>query len=131
VQACATIVLSLAAARYGLAWIAAAYVFRAYLTMPYQMHLFRRETGIDGVAMLRTVMPPLVGSLVMVGVLLLAAPALHRALGGGVAYLAAAVPVGAAVFAAALLLFGRAYIRSNLAALRPLRAGGVAERVLT
>src|ERR1700733_5284380 len=44
VQAALTLVFSLIAAPYGLRWIAAAYVLRAYLTLPYFLTQFQRET---------------------------------------------------------------------------------------
>jgi hypothetical protein len=56
----------------------------------------------------------------MVGVLLLAVPPLHEALGHGVAFVAVAVLLGGAVFVGALLLFAGHYVRSNLAVLMPL-----------
>ena len=70
--------------------------------------------------MMRTVMPPFLASQAMVGILLLAVPKLHDALGHGVAFLAVAVLLGGTVFVGALLLFAGHYVRSNLAVLVPL-----------
>lgn len=120
VQTAATLALSLLAAPYGLQWVAAAYVFRAYLTMPYHLSLFKRDTGIGIVAMLRAIMPPFLAALGMAATLLLVTPYLRSVLGHGVAYLAAAVLAGCVVFAAGLLAFAANYVRSNLGALMPL-----------
>jgi O-antigen/teichoic acid export membrane protein len=119
VQTAATLALSMLAAPFGLQWVAAAYVFRAYLTMPYHLALFRRDTGIGLVAMMRAIMPPFLASLGMAAALLLVAPYLENILGHGVAYLAVMVPLGCTVFIIGLLLFAADYIRSNLAALLP------------
>jgi O-antigen/teichoic acid export membrane protein len=119
VQTAATLALSMLAAPFGLQWVAAAYVFRAYLTMPYHLALFRRDTGIGLVAMMRAIMPPFLASLGMAAALLLVAPYLENILGHGVAYLAVMVPLGCTVFMIGLLLFAADYIRSNLAALLP------------
>jgi hypothetical protein len=123
VQTAATLALSLIAAPFGLPWVAAAYVSRAYLTMPYHLFLFRRDTGIGFVAMLRAIMPPFLAALAMASVLLLVAPLSRGILGDGIAYLAVSVLVGCIVFASCLLLFAANYVRSNLSALSPLRQG--------
>ncbi len=123
VQTAATLGFTMAAAPFGLPWVAAAYVLRAYLTMPYHLVLFRRDTGIGFVSMLRAILPPLLGSLAMVISLSLLAPHVRAVLGHGFTFLAAAVLLGALLYCGALLVFGANYIRSNLEALRPLRRG--------
>jgi O-antigen/teichoic acid export membrane protein len=123
VQTAATLALSLLAAPFGLQWVAAAYVLRAYLTMPYHLALFKRDTGIGLAAMLRAIMPPFLAALAMAAALLMVGPFLRGILGQGVAYLAVAVPLGCIVFAAGLLLFAANYLRSNLMALSPLWRG--------
>jgi O-antigen/teichoic acid export membrane protein len=123
VQTAATLALSLLAAPFGLRWVAAAYVLRAYLTMPYHLALFKHDTGIGLVAMMRAIMPPFLASLAMAATLLLAAPYLRSAMGHGIAYLATAVTLGCAVFVVGLLRFATDYVRSNLAALAPLWRG--------
>ncbi len=123
VQTAATLGLSLLAAPFGLQWVAAAYVLRAYLTMPYHLALFKHDTGIGAGAMFGAIMPPFLGTLAMTAVLWLAAPLLHSALGHGAAYLAAAVSLGCVVFVAGLLLFAANYVRSNLGVLLPLWQG--------
>jgi O-antigen/teichoic acid export membrane protein len=120
VQAALTLMLSLLAAPYGLRWIAAAYVFRAYLTMPYYLMQLRRETGIAGLAMLRAVGAPLIASAVMAGFLLVMGPLLRTELGQGFVYIGTCTLFGGAVFTATLWLIGRDYIRANMDALQPL-----------
>ena len=123
VQTVATLGFTMAAAPFGLSWVAAAYVLRAYLTMPYHLALLRHDTGIDCVSMMRAIFPPFLGSLAMVICLSVSAPYLRALLGHGVAYLAGAVLFGSLLYSAALLVFGTSYIRSNLGALRPLWQG--------
>ncbi len=120
-QTAATLALSLLAAPYGVQWVAAAYVLRAYLTMPYHLMLFKRDTGIGPVAMMRAIMPPFLAAQAMVVALLLAIPYLRDVLGRGITFTAAAVLFGATVFTAALMLFASRYVRSHFGALRPLR----------
>jgi len=120
VQTVAALGLSLLAAPFGVQWVAAAYVLRAYLMLPYHLHLFRRDTGVGLMPLMRAVMPPFLASQAMVGVLLLAVPRLHETLGHGIAFLAVAVLLGGTVFVGALLLFAGHYVRSNLAVLVPL-----------
>jgi hypothetical protein len=123
VQTVATLGLSMLAAPYGPQWVAAAYVLRAYLTMPYHLTLFKRDTGIGMIEMMRSIMPPFLAAQAMVGSLLIISPFLRSALGSGAIYLAVAVLFGATVFAAALLLFAASYVRSNFQALQPLWKG--------
>jgi hypothetical protein len=55
VQTVAALGLSLLAAPFGVQWVAAAYVLRAYLMLPYHLHLFRRDTGVGLLPMMRAV----------------------------------------------------------------------------
>jgi O-antigen/teichoic acid export membrane protein len=123
VQTAATLGFTMAAVPFGLSWVAAAYVLRAYLTMPYHLTLFRRDTGIGFISMARTILPPLLSSLAMVVLLSLLAPYLRAFLGRGVAYLAAAFLLGSMLYGGTLLAFGMNYIRSNLEAFQPLWKG--------
>ena len=123
VQTLATLGLSLLAAPFGVYWVAAAYVLRTYLTMPYHLALFKRDTEIGILQMLRAIMPPFIASQVMVAVLWLAAPFLRHLLGYGIVYLLSAILLGCAVFVAGLLIFSAAYVRSNVRALRSLWKG--------
>ncbi len=117
VQTAAALGFALVAAPFGLQWVAAAYVLRAYLTMPYHLFLFRRDTGISIAMMLGTITPPFLATILMAASLLLVAPPLRAALGHGMAYLAAAVLIGCTVFVLGLLLVAANYVRSNLSAL--------------
>ena len=119
VQTAATIALSLLAAPCGLPWVAAAYVLRSYLTMPYHLVLFARDTGIGPFEMMRAIMPPFLATMGMAITLLLVAPLLRQGIGHNAAYLAVMVSLGCSVFAIGLLLFAGDYVRSNLGVLRP------------
>jgi hypothetical protein len=112
--------LSLLAAPFGVQWVAAAFVLRAFLTLPYHLVLFRRETGIGMVAVMRAVMPPFLASVAMAGSLLVAAPFIRNVLGDGVVFLAAAVVLGSAVYVSSLLLCAGDYVRSHAGVLLPL-----------
>jgi O-antigen/teichoic acid export membrane protein len=95
-----TVVLTLAAAPYGLLAIAAAYVLRAHLVLPVQMWAFRKYSGLGYGELLRSIAPPLVTSLVMAGALL----ALDRLIGPRLqnrgVHLGLMVSAGLAVYAA-------------------------------
>jgi O-antigen/teichoic acid export membrane protein len=120
VQAALTLVFSLVAAPYGLRWIAAAYVLRGYLTLPYFLVQLQRETGIAGLSMLRAIMAPFVASLLMVGILAVLGSPLRTELGSGLAYVGTSMVVGCDCFMGALWSIGGNYIRANIIALRPL-----------
>ncbi|HKX89738.1 MAG TPA: polysaccharide biosynthesis C-terminal domain-containing protein, partial [Sphingopyxis sp.] len=59
------VILTLAALPYGLFAVAISYVGRAYLTLPMQIWLLRRASGIRPIDSLRAVGPPLVASSLM------------------------------------------------------------------
>lgn len=119
-QTVAALVLSLLAAPFGVLWMAAAYVLRSYLTMPYHLALFKRETGIGVVAMTRAIMPPFLASLAMALLLTAVAPLLRNVLGQGLVFLIVAVSLGGIMFLASLQLFAAEYLRSNIRFLLPL-----------
>ncbi|MEI9983380.1 MAG: hypothetical protein WDN69_09370 [Aliidongia sp.] len=98
----------------------AAYVVRAYLTLPFHLALLKRETGTGVMVMLRAVVPPFLAALAMTVALLAAMPFLHDGLGHGIAFLAIAVPFGGAVYLAALMVSAPHYVRSNVNVLLPL-----------
>jgi O-antigen/teichoic acid export membrane protein len=112
-QTVAALALALLAAPFGIEWIAGAYVLRAYLTLPYHLVLFNRDTGADARSMLRSIAPPFVAAELMAVALWLVTPALHSVLGHGIAFVAVAVLLGGVVFAGALLLGAQAYVRAN------------------
>lgn len=119
-QVALTLALSLAAAPFGLTAIAAAYVLRAYLTLPVQMRAFKRYSGLGYGAVLGAIAPALSIALVMGGVLL----ALDYLIGGRFhsrgLYLAFMTCTGAAVYAASLLLFARKFVLQQITDLKRL-----------
>src|SRR3546814_19493896 len=66
------VALTLAALPFGLFAVAVSYVGRAYLTLPMQIWLLRRASGIRPIDRLRAVGPPLVASSLMGGALAIA-----------------------------------------------------------
>ena len=119
VQTAAALGFALLAAPFGLPWVAAAYVLRAFLTMPYQLVLFRRETGIGPRAMLQAVLPPLLAALAMTVCLMLLHPSLSRMPVHRVTYVLVTALLGCCIFAVSLLLFAGSYVTSNLRVLLP------------
>ena len=124
VQLLLTAVLSYLAAPYGVVAVAGAYVFRAYLTMPYQQYLVYKYAGIHPLESLKDVWPPLLASLCMVGALILAAPLLHLWFGRNALILTASICFGALVYGAGLFVFGRSLVVSQVSEIRSLFGGG-------
>lgn len=122
-QAVAALVLSLLAAPFGVIVVAAAYVLRAYLTLPYHLALFKRDTGVSADAVVRVIVPPLLGTLMMIACLIVALPFLREALGQSLAFLAVAVLSGGAVYFTTLLVFATGHMRANVGVLMPLWKG--------
>jgi hypothetical protein len=126
-QLALTIGMSLAAAPYGLTAIAAAYVIRAYLTLPVQMWAFKRYSGIGYRSMLLSIAPTLAAALLMAAVLI----GLDRAVGDqfrnrGV-FLLFMLSAGAVVYAVSLLVFARRFVAQQLNDLKRLLPGGSAK----
>ncbi len=105
-----TVVLTLAAAPYGLLAIAGAYVLRAYLILPVQLWAFRKHSGLGYGEMLGAIAPAFGTSLLMAVVLL----GLDRFIGGLIPdrmlYLLVMVLVGATVYCVSLFLFARRFV---------------------
>ena len=119
-QVALTILLTLAAAPFGLTAIAAAYVLRAYLTLPVQMWAFNRYSGLRYRAVLDAIAPALSMALIMAGALL----ALDQIAGArfpnrGV-YLLVKIATGAGVYAASMLLFARRFVFEQIRDLKEL-----------
>ena len=131
-QATMTLIFSLLAAPYGLRCIAAAYVLRAYLTMPYQLVQLRRATGISCTAMLFTVGPPFVASLVMVGLLTALRPMLADLINQPMRYISIMTLLGCVSFLITLRIVGYDYLQTNLQSLlslwRASTPGGISPR---
>ena len=119
-QATLTILLTLAAAPFGLTAIAAAYVLRAYLTLPVQMWALQRYSGLAYRAQLGAIAPSLSTALVMAGALL----ALDHIAGDQFQnrglYLLVMVLVGAGVYCGSMLLFARRFVLEQIRDLRGL-----------
>ncbi len=122
-QLALTIGLSLAAAPFGLMAVAGAYVLRAYLTLPVQIWLFRRHSGIGFRALASAVLPAFWMALVMAGALLLLEHFAGSRFEHRVAYLACMLVTGAAVYGLSLLLFARRFVVEQLRDLRSLLPG--------
>ncbi len=119
-QVTLTVALTLAAAPFGLTAIAAAYVLRAYLTLPVQMRAFKRHSGLGYGAVLGAIAPALSMALVMAGALLgldyLVGSRFHNR---GV-YLLFMTCSGATVYATSLLLFARPFVVQQITDLKRL-----------
>jgi hypothetical protein len=122
-----TVLLTLAAAPYGLTAVAWAYVIRSYLTLPVQMWLLRHHSGVGYRAMLSAIAPPLSMALVMAGVLL----ALHDVVGAWLhhrgAFVLTMVLIGGTVYAVLISLFARRFVGEQVRDLKRLIPGASAE----
>ncbi|UVO49037.1 oligosaccharide flippase family protein [Sphingomonas sp. SUN019] len=97
-------ILTLLALPYGLFAIAVSYVVRAYSTVPMQIWLLRRASGIGPRTTFAAVGAPLAASTVMGVALVFGLRALQSAGVGAPMILLALVPFGAALYAAILLI---------------------------
>lgn len=102
-----TVGLSLLAAPYGLAAIAFAYVFRAYLTMFFQMGMLQKRAGIDALQTFRTVAPTLFCAAAMAALVFLAGREFDSPFSQGWVSVAALSLMGAALYALFVLAFAR------------------------
>jgi PST family polysaccharide transporter len=110
---------------YGISWVAASYVIRAYLTVWPGLIVAARAVDATVREQMAGVVAPLVSSLVMVGAVLAAHTALH-ALSAGPRLLVLLV-VGAATYLAALAITGRGTLKEAIALARvALKRGGAA-----
>lgn len=103
VQLAASGLLTLAALPFGLFAVAWSYVARAYLTVPLQMLLLRRASGIGPATTMEAIWAPLAASTVM-GMLLFAGRAALAGRVTDIALLAFLIPAGGAVYAVTLFL---------------------------
>lgn len=115
-----TVVLSLAAAPYGLVAIAGAYVARAYLVLPLQLWVFKRYSGLGYGEVLRSIAPAFGTTALMAAVLVLMEAAVGDALRGRDLYLVTAVALGALVYVAGLWLLARRFVLEQARDLRGL-----------
>ena len=122
VQLLLTIAMCMAAAPYGLVAFTIAYVARAYITMALQLFLFQREAKVSAFEILGAVMPPLLASIAMAGVLYAVRWLLPMEFGLGIAErlarAAAFMGLGAVVYSGSIsLLIGRERRREIIAQL--------------
>jgi O-antigen/teichoic acid export membrane protein len=122
VEVMVTVVMSVIAAPFGLAAVTIAYVVRAYATMPYLMHVLKRETGINCGVIARNILPPLWASLFMVGILLVLETPMSQHGHSHIAKAVISIVAGVLAYAVGLLLFARRFLASHYQAIRPLLA---------
>ena len=120
-QVALTVLFSLLAAPFGLTAMAAAYVVRAYVTLPVQMRAFKRFSGLGYRQLWEAIAPALLMALIMAGGLL----ALTHLIGDrfhhrGVLLLIM-VLAGSALYAASFLLFARKFVLEQIRDLAGLR----------
>ena len=118
-----TIALSVSAAPFGLTAIAAAYVLRAYLTLPVQMAAFKRYSGVGYLALLRAIAPPLAMALVMAGCLLVLQHMVGSRFQNRGVFLLLMMCTGAAVYVGSMLLFARSFVFQQIRDIRRLIPG--------
>jgi O-antigen/teichoic acid export membrane protein len=119
-----TVVMTLAAAPYGLLAIAAAYVARAYLVLPLQMWAFRKYSGLGYVELLASIAPALGMSLIMAAALVGLERLIGARLDNRALHLLVMMLAGALVYTASLLLFARRFVTRQIEDLKRLLPGG-------
>lgn len=124
VQLVLTVALSLAAAPYGLTAMAAAYVLRTYLVLPFQMRAFKRYSGLAYDRLLGSIAPPLITAALMAAALTGLDAAVGDRLRERGVFLLVMVPTGAAVYAATLLLLARGFVLEQVRDFRQLLPRG-------
>jgi hypothetical protein len=123
-----TVVMSTAAAPYGLVAVAGAYVARAYLMLPLQFWVFKRYSGLGYGEVLRSVAPAFATSTLMAVVIAGLDAAAGDVLRERNLYLITAIPVGALVYLCGLWLLARRFVVEQLRDLRGLVAARKAAR---
>jgi O-antigen/teichoic acid export membrane protein len=123
-----TVVMSIAAAPYGLVAIAGAYVARAYLMLPLQLRVFRRYSGLGYGEVLRSVGPAFGASALMAVAVAGLDAAVGNALRARHLFLVTAIPAGALVYLGGLWLLARRFVTEQLRDLRGLMAANKAAR---
>ena len=114
------VALTLAALPFGLFAVAVSYVGRAYLTLPMQIWLLRRASGIRPIDSLRAVGPPLIASSLM-GIALAVAMRLLGDHFAGWQALLLLIAIGALFYGAALLAISGTWRNRLLSLSRQLR----------
>jgi hypothetical protein len=101
------------AAPYGIEAIAAAYVLRAYLTMPVQLWFLHRHTGITPLPIARAISPSLVAAVLMASAMLAVHGFTARLIVSPIPSVAAMTVFGALVYAGLLLVLGGKSVRAD------------------
>jgi hypothetical protein len=107
VQFLLTVALSLLAAPYGLIAVAVAYVFRAYVTMIYQIDMLRKRADIDPFDTFRSVAPTFLCAVAMAILVFLASRQIGPILGDGWLSVLALSALGTGLYALFVVLFAR------------------------
>jgi len=112
-----TVLLTWLLIPYGILAVAAGYAARAWVTMPYQQYVLKRYAGIDSLGTLKAISMPFLGSLLMAVCVWSVKPILTASVQPAWLATAICVGLGAAVYAAFILVFARSMIRPYLAIL--------------
>lgn len=110
-QALLTGLLTWLALPYGLLAVAAAYVMRSYLTMPYPQFLLARNVGVKPIRTLKALAPSLFSAVAMAGVVWVVRPYVVGAVDSPLLTVAVCGLLGGVLYAALILLVGRHQIR--------------------
>jgi len=108
------VLLSPIAAQFGVLWVAAVFVARGFVTLPYNLIKFQHETGTKALSILAAVAPPAGSALVMSFALLAASPILKAFFGPGFTHLATVILLGIAVYGVVLMMMAGRIVRANL-----------------
>lgn len=114
-QFAATLVLTWLLVPYGILAVAAGYVLRAWLTMPYQQYVLSKYAGIDAVGTFKAVALPFCGGALMAVCVWFAHPFIAAHLQSRWVSLGASIGVGAVIYLAFLPVFGWSAIRPYIA----------------
>jgi O-antigen/teichoic acid export membrane protein len=125
-QLALSVVMTLAAAPYGLLAIAAAYVARAYLVLPMQMWAFKKHSGLGYGELLRSLAPPLLTSIAMAAALLVLDRFVGARFDSRAVYLLAMISAGCAIYTGGMLLFARPFVAQQVRDFRRLLPGASA-----
>jgi O-antigen/teichoic acid export membrane protein len=121
-----TVVMSIAAARYGLVAVAMAYVARAYLMLPFQLRALQRHSGLGYGEVLRSVAPAFGVSTLMAAAVAGLDMAAGDALRARHLYLVTAILTGVLVYLGGLWLLAHRFVMEQIRDLSGLMAAGKA-----
>ncbi|MBB4227604.1 lipopolysaccharide biosynthesis protein [Rhizobium mongolense] len=114
-QLAVTLILTWLLVPYGIFAVAAGYVLRAWLTMPYQQYVLSRYAGIDAAGTFKAVALPFCGGAVMALCVWFAHPYIAGYLQSRWLSLGLSIGLGAVIYLAFLPIFGRKAIRPYIA----------------